>query len=170
MADRQHLRVHAINIYVRDQDRSLRFYVDQLGFNLVFDARLESGDRWVGVSPPDGSTWLSLVEPKPKTHEREFIGRPTGVVFVTEDVIAKYSEWIKRGVKFSSAPRLRRVKYGTKTEADAGTWGGVFTRFRDPDGNSFALVGYDQVNREIEAQRNAAAAKLEAERRAAQEL
>jgi hypothetical protein len=35
---RPHLRVHAINIYVRDQDRSLRFYMDQLGFDLAFDA------------------------------------------------------------------------------------------------------------------------------------
>jgi len=32
-----HLRVHAVNIYVRDQDLSLRFYMDQLGFDLAFD-------------------------------------------------------------------------------------------------------------------------------------
>jgi serine phosphatase RsbU (regulator of sigma subunit) len=49
-------------------------------------------------------------------------------------------------------------------------WGGVFTRFKDVDGNSFALVGFDQVNREIEAQRRRTAEKLESERRAAQEL
>src|SRR6266704_1830073 len=49
-------------------------------------------------------------------------------------------------------------------------WGGVFTHFKDPDGNSFALVGFDEVTREIEAQRRTIAEKLEAERRAAQEL
>ena len=49
-------------------------------------------------------------------------------------------------------------------------WGGVFTRFKDVDGNSFALVGFDEVNREIEAQRRRIAEKLESERRAAQEL
>ena len=38
-----YLRIHAINVYVRDQDRSLRFYLDQLGFDLAFDARLQSG-------------------------------------------------------------------------------------------------------------------------------
>jgi hypothetical protein len=27
---------------VRDQDRSLRFYLDQLGFDLAFDAHLQS--------------------------------------------------------------------------------------------------------------------------------
>jgi len=36
--------------------------------------------------------------------------------------------------------------------------------------NSFALVGFDEVSREVEAQRRWLAAKLEAERRAAQEL
>jgi len=33
----------------------LRFYVDQLGFDLAFDAKLQTGGRWVAVAPPDGS-------------------------------------------------------------------------------------------------------------------
>src|SRR5579884_2612740 len=41
-----YLSLHAVNIYVRDQERSVRFYVDQLGFDLAFDARLQSGERW----------------------------------------------------------------------------------------------------------------------------
>ena len=49
-------------------------------------------------------------------------------------------------------------------------WGGVFTHFTDLDGNSFALVEFDEVSREIEGQRRATAKKQEAERRAAQEL
>ena len=48
--------------------------------------------------------------------------------------------------------------------------GGVFTRFEDVDGNSFGLAGFDEVRRGVEAQRRALAQKLEAERRAAQEL
>jgi serine phosphatase RsbU (regulator of sigma subunit) len=46
----------------------------------------------------------------------------------------------------------------------------VFTHFKDPDGNSFALVGFDEVTRKIEAQRRAAQEKRDAERRAAQEI
>jgi catechol 2,3-dioxygenase-like lactoylglutathione lyase family enzyme len=30
-----HLRLHCVNVFVRDQDRSLRFFVDQLGFNIA---------------------------------------------------------------------------------------------------------------------------------------
>ena len=58
------LGVHAVNVYVRDQDQSIRFFVDQLGFNLAFDGRLQSGDRWVAVAPPDGTTVLALIVPK----------------------------------------------------------------------------------------------------------
>ena len=69
-------------------------------------------------------------------------------------------------------PRLRRVKYERPASADGGApaWGGVFTRFEDIDGNSFTLVSIDEMSRSIQAQRQAAAEKLEAERRAAQEL
>lgn len=46
----------------------------------------------------------------------------------------------------------------------------MFARFEDIDRNSFALVSFDEVSRAAEAQRRAAAERLEAERRAAHEL
>ena len=46
----------------------------------------------------------------------------------------------------------------------------MFTRFEDIDGNSFSLVGFDDVSHALEEQRRAIAEKLESERRAAQEL
>src|SRR5262245_47913792 len=177
---RPFLGIHAVNVFVRDQDQSLRFYVDQLGFDLAFDARLQSGTRWVAVSPPDGTAVLTLIAAAPDSKEYNLIGRPTGIVFVTEDVIAKYEEWRKRGVRFVFTPRLRRVKYERHMTAPPSSdgaalsyepvWGGVFTRFVDIDGNSFALVGFDDVSQKIETQRRLAAARLESERRAAQEL
>jgi serine phosphatase RsbU (regulator of sigma subunit) len=175
------LSVHAVNVYVRNQDQSIRFFVEQLGFNLAFDGRLQSGDRWVAVAPPDGTTVLALIEAKVDSEQAKLIGRPTGIVFLSENVVAKYEEWRKRGVRFLLTPRLRRVKYGRRVASDfTGTriaseeqsplWGGVFTRFQDLDGNSFALVGLDEVNREIETQRRRIDEKLESERRGAQEL
>jgi serine phosphatase RsbU (regulator of sigma subunit)/predicted enzyme related to lactoylglutathione lyase len=179
-AQQPHLRIHAINIFVRDQDQSLRFYLDQLGFSLVGDVRFGSGQRWVAVAPPDGSAVLSLIAPKPESKECALIGRSTQVVFVTEDVLAKYREWSNRGVRFHYTPRLKRIKYERAAPApgasdhlpgeQAPIWGGVFTHFKDPDGNSFALVSIDAESRAVEAQRRVAAAKLESDRRAAQEL
>jgi serine phosphatase RsbU (regulator of sigma subunit)/catechol 2,3-dioxygenase-like lactoylglutathione lyase family enzyme len=178
--DRQRpfLGIHAVDIFVRNQNESLRFYVEQLEFNIAFDARLSSGDRWVAVAPPDGSAVLALVEPASGSKDHKLIGRSTGIVFVTEDVTAKFEEWRRRGVRFLFTPRLRRVKFERNTveahrilpEAQTPVWGGVFTRFLDVDGNSFALVGFDEVNREIQARRGRIAEKLESERRAVQEL
>src|SRR5512147_628951 len=110
-----YLRVHSVNVYVRDQDRSLRFYLDQLGFTLAFDVCLQSGQRWVGVAPPDGTAVLTLIAPDPESEEYKLIGRPTEIVFVAEDVAATYTEWRKRGVRFRHTPRLRRVKYQQQT-------------------------------------------------------
>jgi len=177
-----YLRMHAVRVFVRDQERSLRFYLDQLGFKLAFDARLQSGQRWVAVAPPDGTAVLSLIAPGPRSPEYKLIGRATQVVFVTEDVVTKFREWTKRGVRFRHTPRLRRIKYERGAPAGAQApraplpgerepiWGGVFTRFEDIDGNSFSLVSFDEESRAVEAHRRAVAEKQESERRTAHEL
>jgi catechol 2,3-dioxygenase-like lactoylglutathione lyase family enzyme len=151
--DRQdpYLSLHFVIIFVRDQERSLRFYLDQLGFRLVVDHRFESGDRWIEVAPPDGSANLALIPAKPNSKEYTLIGRDNQVFFLTEDVTAKFNEWSKRGVRFQFPPQEP-------------TWGGIFTRFEDVDGNSFGLAGFDEVRRGVEAQRHALAEKLESER------
>ena len=170
----QILRIHCVKVFVRDQDQSLRFYVDRLGFRLVADTVLQSGERWLAVAPPDGDSVLALVTPKPDSKLSQLVGRPTDVVFVTDDVLARYREWSRRGVKFLSTPKLRRVKSVSGTSIPPGieapVWGGVFTHFKDLDGNSFSLVSFDEVTHAIAAQRRAAAERDEAERRVAQEL
>src|SRR5215510_1226377 len=105
------LSLHSVRIYVRDVERSLAFYRDQLGFRLVIDTRLQSGERWVAVSPPDGSAILALVAPSPRSPEHKLIGRATHVVLITSDVAGRFQEWSRKGVKFSSTPRLRRIRY-----------------------------------------------------------
>src|ERR1700730_2657471 len=190
------LRLHCVNVFVRDQDRSLRFFVDQLGFHVAYDTRLQSGDRWVAVAPPDGSAILALIAPKPSSEQHKLIGRSTQVVFVTEDVTSKFLEWSKRGVRFHTTPRLKRIRYQAQPAQSAAAgaasqsatasstvsrthmllgeetpvWGGVVARFRDIDGNSFSLVSFDELTHAMEAQRRAIAEKQEADRRAAQSL
>ena len=173
------LSLHAVRIFVRDVDRSLGFYLDRLGFRLVIDSRLQSGERWVAVSPPDGTAILNLVAPRPRSPEARLIGRATHVVLVTSDVTARFHEWSRNGVRFASAPRLRRIKYETRPSPPAPSmllgeetpvWGSVSARFRDLDGNTFSLVSFDEMTHAIEAQRRAAAEKEEAERRTAHEL
>src|SRR5262249_27982660 len=86
--DRQapYLRIFFFTVYVHDQDRSLRFYLDQLGFSLVADHYFEGGGRWVAVAPPDGNAILALVAPDPGSAEYGLIGQSRQIVLITEDV------------------------------------------------------------------------------------
>ena len=168
------LRIHCVRVFVRDQDQSLRFYVDQLGFRLMADTRLQSGERWLAVAPPNSEAVIALVAPAPDSRAYELIGRSTQVVLITDDVVARYKEWSQRGVKFLSVPKLRRVRSADANMATpdgkSPVWGGVFASFKDIDGNAFSLVSFDEVTHAIEAQRRALVEKAEAERRVAQEL
>jgi hypothetical protein len=76
--DSQYLRIFKSNVFVRDLDRSLELYVDQLGFSVVADARFEFG-RWVAIAPPDGNTILALAAPKRGSANYKLIGRPTHI-------------------------------------------------------------------------------------------
>ena len=151
-----YLRLFKSNVFVRDHDRSLKFYIDQLGFSVVADGRFEF-DRWVAIAPPDGSAILALIAPRPGSENYKLIGRLTQIGFIAEDINATYELWRSRGVHFHQPPQPQ-------------LWGGTFARFTDVDGNVFELLGSDAMSQEIESQRRAIAQKLEAERRAAQEL
>lgn len=152
-----YLSIQDIVVFVRDLEVSKRFYVDLLGFELITEQCLPTGVRWIEVAPPDGSANLALVEPKPDRPEYKLIGGYRWVLFMTEDVHATYKEWSERGVRFLFAP-------------ETPGWGGTYARFEDPDGNAFGLEGFDEVKRSLESRRRTHAEKLEAERRASQEL
>jgi serine phosphatase RsbU (regulator of sigma subunit) len=131
--------------------------VDQLGFRLEIDYHYGEHGRFVLVAPRAGKALVALIAPKPGSQEFRLIGRSGQAVFVTEDVQRQFEAWRDRGVPFQHAPQ-------------SGAWGGIFTVFQDPDGNSFVLAGWDDLTREIEARRHTIAERLESERRAAQEL
>src|ERR1700733_5576548 len=152
-----YLRIFKSTVFVRDHDRSLQFYVDKLGFSVVADTRFEFAGRWVAVAPPDGSAILALVAPKRGSENYKHIGRHTQIAFVSEDINATFELWSSRGVRFHHPPQKS-------------LFGGASATFSDADGNTFELLASDGVNREIEAQRQAVAEKLEAERRLQQEL
>jgi serine phosphatase RsbU (regulator of sigma subunit) len=152
-----YVRLGTVAVFVRDQERSLRFYVDQLGFEVALDARSPSGERLLSVSPPDGTARLALVTPALGSEDYLLIGRPTQVAFLTEHVAGKYQEWRKRGVVFTQQPERE-------------PWGNVSAVFKDLDGNTFALVEDEIIVREIEEERRAHAQRLESDRRDAQEL
>jgi serine phosphatase RsbU (regulator of sigma subunit) len=155
--ERPHLRVFKSTVYVKDQDRSLDFYVNKLGFSVLADIDMTYDGRWVAIAPPDGQAILALVAPKPGTEKYRFIGRDTQIGFISEDINATYELWKRHDVHFHQPPQQT-------------IFGITLARFQDLDGNGFELIGTDQFTREIERERHIAAEKVESERRAVQEL
>jgi serine phosphatase RsbU (regulator of sigma subunit)/predicted enzyme related to lactoylglutathione lyase len=155
--ERPYLRIFKSTVYVRDHERSLAFYVNQLGFSVVADVDLTYDGRWVAIAPPDGQAILALVAPKPGTDKYRFIGRETQIGFISEDINTTYELWQRHGVRFHQPPQQT-------------IFGITFARFQDIDGNGFELIGTDQFTREIEQERHLAAAKVESDRRTAQEF
>lgn len=152
-----YLCLHFVIIFVRDQERSLRFYADKLGFRVAVDHTFPDGNRWIEVAPPDGTAQIGLALPLPGMDPEKVIGRETRVYFATEDLPGKYREWNERGVHFQFPP-------------ESPAWGGMHTRFEDPDGNIFGLVGFDELTAGVAIHRRALTEKIEADRRAAQEI
>jgi catechol 2,3-dioxygenase-like lactoylglutathione lyase family enzyme len=42
-----------VSLFVLDQDKAYKFYVDTLGFKVHTDAKMENGFRWLTITPPD---------------------------------------------------------------------------------------------------------------------
>ena len=154
------LRLNFATVWVRDQERSRRFFVEQLGFRVAVDAEVPGSGRWIIATPPTGLPGIALVAPLDGSAEVSRIGQNTGVGFLTEDVRALFEKWSSHGVRFVLPP----------TKPSWGRGQARYAIFEDVDGNRFLLIEIDEATRVVEAERRAKAARLEAERQAAHDL
>jgi lactoylglutathione lyase len=120
-----------ICIYTRDMEKSLVFYTDTLGFNLVHRTRLDAGFGFAMVR--QGSCIIELLEPedvnkvKPRTG-----GVIDHVALEVKDINAVYTKLKSKGVGFT-----------TPIIDDPNLMGGVkIAFFRGPSGESFELFEY----------------------------
>jgi catechol 2,3-dioxygenase-like lactoylglutathione lyase family enzyme len=107
-----------------DQDRSIEFYVEALGFEKRTDIRFGGGYRWVEVYPPSGSAGIALAPPR----EGETGARETGISLTTTDIDATHAE-------------LRGA--GVDVDAEVSRMGDPVPPmfwFRDPDGHKLMVV------------------------------
>ena len=125
-----------ITIFVRDMQRAVEFYTEQLGFVKVaeYDDGGENHLTWIlprPASQAELATQIALQELADKDDPR--IGSVSGMVFTTrtaEEIESTYAELKSRGVHFTL--ELVRHDYGKGL-------GDQEARFVDPDGNEFLL-------------------------------
>src|ERR1700752_5359065 len=90
------LRLNFVTLWVRDQERSRRFFMEKLNFEAIVDVETPEGGRWIVVAPPaagwlpgtsgTSSPGITLIVPPEGSSERQRIGQSTGFSFLTEDV------------------------------------------------------------------------------------
>lgn len=106
------MRMRFASALTNDEDRSIDFWVDKLGFKLMFDNPTEWGGRFLAFMPPGGGTWFVMSKPIP--------GVPA------QGLEGTYETLKAKGVEFPQPPTRR-------------SWGGIEAKFQDSDGNVFLL-------------------------------
>ncbi len=111
-----------VSVPVRDQDRALAFWTEQVGFAVATDQPFDGGQRWIELRIPGADTRLVLFTPD--GHE-DRVGTFVNLAFVADDVERTYEALRRKGVEFAAPPR--REEWGTSAI------------FKDSEGNSFVL-------------------------------
>ena len=114
--------IRTIAIPTKDQDRSVAFFVDQLGFEKRFDEELQPGFRWIEVAPPASDVSVAIIAASDELPA----GVDTGIRFVATDAAAEHASMTQHGVDVDEILR----------------WPGVpaMFSFRDLDGNTLYLA------------------------------
>jgi catechol 2,3-dioxygenase-like lactoylglutathione lyase family enzyme len=109
-----------------DQDRSIAFYENVLGFEKRTDVPFGGSYRWVEVYPPQGATGIALAPPPPGAEAAP--ARETGITLTTADIDATHSAMREAGADVDE--KVSRMG----DPVPPMFW------FRDPDGNTLMVV------------------------------
>lgn len=109
------------SVPVRDQEKSLKFFTEKLGFRILTDQPFGS-QRWIELGIPSADTKLVLFT---APGQEVLIGQFQPVVFWSDDVASTYKELAAKGVEFVAPPKKEH-------------WG-ASAIFKDPDGNQFLI-------------------------------
>jgi catechol 2,3-dioxygenase-like lactoylglutathione lyase family enzyme len=108
-------QISLVSLVVRDYDEAITFYVELLGFDLLENAALPDGKRWVVVAPPGGPGTGLLLARAETDAQRARIGNQTGgrvFLFLNSiNFVSDYQRMKTAGVRFVETPR--NETYGT---------------------------------------------------------
>jgi len=111
-----------VSVPVRNQDASLKFFTEKLGFKVATDQFFTETQRWIELLIPGAETGLVLFTPE--GHENR-IGDFQPLSFWCDDVLATAKAMKAQGVEFEKEPKKE-------------DWG-TAAIFKDVDGNKYVL-------------------------------
>ena len=121
-------RISHLTVYVDDQDEALRWYQDNLGFEVCMDdSKLVPELRWLTVSPAGNRNTQIVLMPARNDDERSRVGSNLITVLNTDDCRGDMARLAANGVEIVEAPG--EVPWGVS---------GII---RDLYGNPYNLVG-----------------------------
>lgn len=132
-----------VSVWVKDQDESLAFYTDVLGFQVGDDIRLGDDFRWLTVVHPNQpELHLHLTTPGPPLspelveamRRAQDDGGLPGVGLTVDDCRKTHAELVEKGVEFLQEPADRPY--------------GVEALMRDNSGNWLVLVEHREFDPE----------------------
>jgi catechol 2,3-dioxygenase-like lactoylglutathione lyase family enzyme len=114
--------IGTVAVPAADQERSLAFYTDILGFEKVRDVPFGDDQRWIEVAPRGAATTIAIAPPGTSP-----VGVDTGIRLTTDDAEGDHAALLAHGVD---------------VDAEIRRWPGVPPMFtlRDPDGNRLYVV------------------------------
>lgn len=125
--------IEVISIPVSDQQRSKSFYRN-IGFELMVENPMDEDNYWVQMTLPGSSTTISLVQHFPFPEIAMQPGTLQGLIFKTADIHAFVKILEKYGITYGSFTDSGFVE----GEISETPWG-LFTHFKDPDGNGLSV-------------------------------
>jgi catechol 2,3-dioxygenase-like lactoylglutathione lyase family enzyme len=122
------MRLELIHIPVTDVDRARDFYVQQCGWELLTD-HVQMGDmRIVQINPPGSGCSILMGRNIPEITDMP-VGVQKGIHLVVSDMQAARDQLTANGVELGELQDFGGVLY---------------SRFEDPDGNSWLLQQWPQ--------------------------
>ena len=130
--------VGTVFVPVSDQERSLSFYVEKLGFEKRSDFVYGGDHRWIEVCPPGSTNSISLVPP---SEGRSVGGDEAYCAFATTDIQADHKTLKDNGVEVEAIASEGSSRTGLISLASA-VHNPVPAQFffRDQDRNRFLVV------------------------------
>jgi lactoylglutathione lyase len=115
-------KIATVAVYVDDQEAAMKFWTEQVGFELRTNQPMGPNGSWIEVAPQGAESCLVLY---PKSMMSNHAERKPSIVFVTEDIHKTYEAMKEKGVTFKQEPN--EMPWGT------------FAIFLDNEGNEYVL-------------------------------